>query len=408
MIKRARPIKITINGDFWDCYIYRNRLFVVSMDKTMNVINWEKTVNNLFKTKNYGAECAFLHSDYLYSIKDDKLFDDQDFKQLAIEKINKLNDEALNIDFSSLFLDSNSMKFDQLTIDFEIYNNGLYFSDSSGFYFADINFDRKNPINKNNICQLWDRPVQSINISSSGRIALSTLSDGLYEYNEREFFYDGAVSVEQFPSIYLISKDHSTTANWVFSSLINYSYIDSSKLFPFHWKKEKNSSYTLIRDEELILEDKNDNIKEDTIYAAGNEKVYQISKNGIKGFVFRQNLDEQSEKNHFKIIDDLESINNWPMSDDDIFIQSRVTDFGIIIETTNSLYVIESDRTIHKYGNLNDKIVKWRVYPRSNCYSNQLHIVYDDRIEIISFNNDCFLDQNNKSIGQIHRKYEKE
>ncbi len=41
----------------------------------------------------------------------------------------------------------------------------------------------------------------------------------------------------------------------------------------------------------------------------------------------------------------------------------------------------------------------WRVFPRSDHYSNQLHIIYDDRLEIVSFVHDYFVDQSSKLSG---------
>jgi hypothetical protein len=43
--------------------------------------------------------------------------------------------------------------------------------------------------------------------------------------------------------------------------------------------------------------------------------------------------------------------------------------------------------------------VNWRVFPRSKHYANHLHVVYDDRLEVWSFNHDYFLDQKKKRLG---------
>jgi len=43
--------------------------------------------------------------------------------------------------------------------------------------------------------------------------------------------------------------------------------------------------------------------------------------------------------------------------------------------------------------------VHWRVFPRSENYSNQLHIIYEDHIQIVSFVHDYFVDQSQKLLG---------
>jgi hypothetical protein len=43
--------------------------------------------------------------------------------------------------------------------------------------------------------------------------------------------------------------------------------------------------------------------------------------------------------------------------------------------------------------------VRWRVFPRSTNFTNQLHIIYDDRIEILSFVHDYLVKQEDKLAG---------
>jgi hypothetical protein len=45
------------------------------------------------------------------------------------------------------------------------------------------------------------------------------------------------------------------------------------------------------------------------------------------------------------------------------------------------------------------EVVRWRVYPRSKNYLNHLHLVYEDRLEIYSFNHDALVNQETKKIG---------
>ena len=48
---------------------------------------------------------------------------------------------------------------------------------------------------------------------------------------------------------------------------------------------------------------------------------------------------------------------------------------------------------------LSGEPINWRVFPRSKFYENHLHIVYPDRLEILSFNDDYFVDQEKKKAG---------
>jgi hypothetical protein len=43
--------------------------------------------------------------------------------------------------------------------------------------------------------------------------------------------------------------------------------------------------------------------------------------------------------------------------------------------------------------------VNWRVFPKSRHYENQLHVIYDDCLEILPFNQDYLVDQQRKVSG---------
>ncbi|HAO21275.1 MAG TPA: hypothetical protein DCQ37_12880 [Desulfobacteraceae bacterium] len=78
-------------------------------------------------------------------------------------------------------------------------------------------------------------------------------------------------------------------------------------------------------------------------------------------------------------------------------VSGKVASFGVIIECENAIVVLPSDdgTPITFKG----EPVNWRIFPRSKYYENQLHIIYEDRIEIISFNHDYFVNQKSKRAG---------
>jgi len=70
--------------------------------------------------------------------------------------------------------------------------------------------------------------------------------------------------------------------------------------------------------------------------------------------------------------------------------------FGYIIECDNGIVVFDS--MMHNIW-IEGEPVNWRVFPRSKFYENQLHIIYDDRLDIYSFNEDYLVDQSSKKVG---------
>lgn len=70
--------------------------------------------------------------------------------------------------------------------------------------------------------------------------------------------------------------------------------------------------------------------------------------------------------------------------------------FGTVVELDSSLMVICSDEEIL---NVCNEPVSWRVFPRSRHYENHLHVIHDNRLEVLSFNHDYLIDQQAKVSG---------
>ncbi len=77
-------------------------------------------------------------------------------------------------------------------------------------------------------------------------------------------------------------------------------------------------------------------------------------------------------------------------------ISGTSTYFGNIVEYTDSLLIVQTD---NECFTINGPITRWRVYPRSRNYKNQLHVILDDCLEIYAFNHDFFLPQTDKQVG---------
>jgi hypothetical protein len=82
-------------------------------------------------------------------------------------------------------------------------------------------------------------------------------------------------------------------------------------------------------------------------------------------------------------------------------ISGGIAYFGIIIEYEDALSVLCSDDTLITFP---EAVARWKVYPRSKRYENHLHIIYEDRFVVYSFNHDYFVDQADKLKGIQYRE----
>ena len=79
-----RPVKIIIKGDYYDCQIYRGRLYLWAFDGNLKVYDWNELVRSIVKkdTDKIAMTFCFLDGNYLYKNSLIELFRDIDFKNL--------------------------------------------------------------------------------------------------------------------------------------------------------------------------------------------------------------------------------------------------------------------------------------------------------------------------------------
>lgn len=395
--------KIIIEGSFWDSYIYSNNLFLFGRDKTLKSYRWDEFVKSHVynETDRLAYRCAFYQSDFLYGIKEKELFNDSEIKKIMLDKFNRIQDIHVSENDLSPFKTFNTtIEFPHLTIDIGVFKNKLYYCDSSGLFFRNIRNNNKNAVVSSRANKCWDAYIQCLKINNYGRVALSASSDGLFELNtkyDNELMYIKFKKVEE--KIFQLTDRHSSYCCWAFSSVLNCSYLGDVQLLGFKYVNndfndylEEGMNFIEEYDGNGIFENIN-NLGSDSIIISENEKLYKISSKLIEGVEYHQKYLGTNEEIFKPILMRLQELN-------DEIIDAAVVEFGVVVETKRFLHVLLSTgEDIFTINKNQEDIVRWRVFPRSTCYVNQLHVIYDNRIEIISFNDDYFINQKDKKIG---------
>ena len=73
-----QPVKINIEGNYFDCQIYSGRLYLWTFDGDLKVIDWNALVNYLIKNQRdkIVMNFCFLDGNYLYKSSLIELFKD--------------------------------------------------------------------------------------------------------------------------------------------------------------------------------------------------------------------------------------------------------------------------------------------------------------------------------------------
>ena len=389
-----QPLKITIYGDFWDCQIYRRRLYLWYTDGSVGVYDWDRLIETTFshKVDELVLKCAFTRGDYLYGSELSLLFRDADFKKTLSEKFSKASQKNLSIQLEMLKNFEYSKQDDpmkELPTDTCIYDNTLFAINDLGLYSASIHKkDMKFGISTRSK-KLWDCPLLSIKAAKRS-LAMAGGDEGVFELQLENNYGNLSMLEKVNNKIYQVSKNHSSLVNWSFASLYSSSYVDSGFLAAFGWNEHKESGKYERIFKKLIPD--SDIFNKSGFSWGSQEKIYLANCNTIEVVNYTQkNVNSDNKNDVFQHLNSISFNKNSGK-----VISGGIAYFGVIIEYDDALQVLCSDDNPIIFP---ESVARWRVYPRSIRYENHLHVIYEDRLVIYSFNHDYFVDQIHKVRG---------
>ncbi|WP_394899976.1 hypothetical protein [Clostridium butyricum] len=399
-INDIKPLKIELEGDYWDSQIYKGRLYLWKIDGNLIVIDWEKLIADLIRENDKGysltIESAFMNSDNLYSNKElatmlSLLNYKNEFKS-DLDELSKKEFVFSEKKLAVYIINEFENPFKDIPTDMDIYYDTFYSLLDSGLWKIKFDSSSNEIFSESKVTKLWDCPLLALKIRSGGRIGLAGGNEGVFEYdvfpktylgnsNELKKIQDDIVKISDCQSLFI---------NWSYSSIYNSSDIAESSLLAFEGNKDSNKLNYIgnISQKEIF------NSEEKTYLSwANDDKIYRITSSGVDMIRFTQSkLKEGSYKEAFwnKQTFDIKQ------SDAETAICAGVGLFGNVIEYENGLLIMQSNNEIF---DIKGPITRWRMFPRSVRYENQLHVVLDEKLEIYSFNSDYFIDQEEKVFG---------
>lgn len=391
-----QPLKITLLGDYYDCQLYRGRLYLWTFNGELRIYNWDQLVDKVVQRN--GDWLTYLYGyregRYLYNSKTKKLFEDDEFKKIVIKRYLQSCQRQHVLtekDVEDCLIGQQTAPSSSIPIDTEIYNSILYYSTDKGLFSTTAHraISEKYKVSTKPK-KIWDAKVLSITANDYPQMAVSAGSEGLYEF--RPGLHNLVVSVLRAvePGLYKVSNRFSLFSNYVYESIFSSSHSGNSYISMFKLDRNDNSYQRVyekeIEEEAFSLE----TIKGNEVLSWGiRDRVYQAVGDKIRVLKFKK-WSENSQGNR---------MNDMGLVDlkcPSRLIKGGAASFGNILEFDDSLLVIMSD---DQRFVIPHEITRWRIYPRSINYLNQLHVIMDDRVEFFSFNHDSSVDQASKLNG---------
>jgi hypothetical protein len=381
-----QPLKITVPGRYWDSLLYEGRLYLFTTSGSLQTLDWDVIIDKWAVPDNtkLALECAFSRSDYLYNKSFEKMFGDPEVKSVITGKFSRLSAHELLLSSKMIqkaMLGEQDSPFPFPHSDSTIYLRRMFCAGTDGLHSASCTKKTKKPVSTRADKQ-WDGPAVSI-AANYGSLAVAASDEGLYEVKVRRKWGDEKIKK--------VSAANCVSCNWTFYSIYATSQVGHGYLAEF--KKERDSDddnwgpprFRILRTlQQLRTEEE---IFGSTGLSWGvQDKLCLAARDKIKVIRYSPWADDRFEHLGFIELDhSLKSI-----------VSASVASFGTIVEVDDGVWVRTSDGGLHRFPG---EPTKWRIFPRSKHYENQLHLIYQDRLDIISFNHDYFINQDEKLSG---------
>lgn len=398
-----RSVKLTIAGAYWDSQIYSGELLLFDSAGAIHRIEWRDVIDGIAERNaavQTAIRVAFSDSDLFYNQKVRKILCDPHIEvpiKLQLSSLADLSMAATKQDWREHWRTEDT-PFDFLPTDTDVYYNHILAGGNEGLFSAPRSgVGSGRPFGKRTTKHHDARILQVRASDRYTAVAAAAGDDGLFEFAFRRDEDDVLDKQRQ------LAKRSCSSCDWAFQSVMGWT-AGSAFLASFRQEKDPNTrrptrTFDRIVETTEMFDEPQQSGSRGGFTWGSREKVYRISERGVEVANYlpvppREKKGKAGTQAASKLFNKRGSLELD--FDATTAIATGTAPFGTVLEFDDRLVVLRSDGAVDQFLG---EPVHWRVFPRSEHYSNQLHIIYDDRLEIISFVHDYFVDQSSKLSG---------
>lgn len=414
-------MRLILEGQFWDSQIYMGKLYLFTIDGRVHTIDWERLISEFTLPAELALpmQCAFSRSDYLYENQQDLIHQDPQVREVIQSKFIRLGNHHKTprvADWRYYLINTKDSPFPFPHLDATIYMKGFFSVSENGVFVVsngELESKSKSKSKRGKsgkAMRLWDCPVISVD-ASYGALALAAGPEGLFEFELDDWVKGDPREARR------IDKRHCSDCSWAYYSIMGSShkqggifaeYVtiaedgDQGRPRPTNGKDFEPSNLGRSWREAPKLQRRFEKarapeeiFKQEGGYCwGGMDKICQAREGAMT--VARYSPWEEDETKRLRILRRI-TFDTAKGNGNGNPVCGAVAPFGSIIELDQCIVVVRSDDEILTIPGA--PIINWRVFNRSKQYENQLHVIYENRLEIFSFNHDYFIDQKDKLCG---------
>jgi len=397
-------VKLTIEGTYWDSQIYSGELVLFDAEGGIHRIEWRDVIDQMAERNasiQTALRVAFSDSDLFYNPKVRKILCDPIIESPIKKQLKELATLAITanqLEWSSHWK-TESSPFPFLPIDTDIYYHHILAGGDEGLFSVPKSRATAGKLFGKSLFKHHD--ARFFQIRASDRftaVAAAAGDDGLFE------FAFSRADEDVLNKSRRLAERSCSACDWAFQSVMGWT---TEGAFFASFKDEKDpTTKRSIRSFDRIVEPSEMFGEEMSISSSPRivwgcrEKVYRISNHQIDVANYSPRSAKSKKNAESKEVGKLfTQRGKFDLNfDASTAIATGTAPFGTVLEFDDRLVVLRSDGVVDVFDG---EPVHWRVFPRSDHYSNQLHIIYDDRLEVISFVHDYFVDQSEKLSGFV-------
>ncbi len=389
-----QALRLTIPGDYWDVQIYRGWLHLWTMSGSLITLDWNRLVDGIAEsaTSALAVRLGFAQGTALYGDQVAPLRAEPEFREWMLRLFDSQAEQTLVLDAADIAratLDEQANPLHDLPVDTEIYERMLYAATSQGIWRSSVGRRTIHPISTRST-KLHDLPAVSMR-ARSRQLALAATGDGLFELGrDRETpWYDRMMQPDRMRQL---STRHCEKVDWAFSSIFASSTLSGGYLIARYWRSELEEGGDSLEDGGVFDDGTIDgSLDEPDVSWAHDEKIYTAGVRRLTSSHYTQKNVPNGIKAASSALGDivLENAIDRP-------IAGGSATFGAVVEFDDRLIVVSSDEN---QSTIDGPVTRWRTYPRAVNYENHLHVILDDRLEVLAFYGDYLVDQREKKFG---------
>ena len=328
-----QPVRISIEGDFWDSQLYRDKLYLWTMDNDLWLVDWSSVIEGFRKRLPKKADLPlfwlFESSDYLYSRGDRRALSDPVIRKQVELRFRWLSKQDLTITEPELAEHGRRVAspFPVLADDADVYFNRFCAATEQGLFSTRLEDDRS----LQDARKFWDGGATSLKIGTGGRIALAASEDGLFEVDAPTDKQD-----VQWVEPHQVAEQHVSFVNWNHACVFATSLLGPSYMAAYHWVEEEEDAPKVREFLRLIGSDEIFENDGGLTWGMG-DKLYLLTENRLEivRFVQKNLVEEAAEA--FRSI----SYHKLKLRPHGLPIGAGVTVFGTIIEYDDGLVLLD-------------------------------------------------------------------